>query len=315
MPAPQAAPPTHAPRRPPPGLRHVRKSRRRVASVEVTRPKPSALERRAGPLLILLFALLSGGGHVALFETAVRLGLVSRAKPKPPPTKLEVAVIEKKSEPPPPPAEPPPEPLKPKPPKKVIPLAKPPPEPPPKTLPPPPPDAPPPPPDVKPAPPPPNAEAARPTSTPVPIVGLSLSSTTAGGSFSVNVGNTAYGAVGSIAQAPAEVKPYKAERYVPSYQLPEPPAFLNNLSESEMEKFYPPDARRDEVEDEVKVKLTIDDDGSVVAVKVVGWIHKQYPFDEAARKLARLYRFRPAQVDGRAVATEITFTIRWELPY
>jgi TonB family protein len=65
----------------------------------------------------------------------------------------------------------------------------------------------------------------------------------------------------------------------------------------------------------VVVKLVVDDDGSVADVKVVRWVHREYPFDEAARRLARLYRFKPAKVDGQAVATEVTFTIRWELPY
>jgi hypothetical protein len=36
-------------------------------------------------------------------------------------------------------------------------------------------------------------------------------------------------------------------------------------------------------------------------------------FGPAAAKLARLYRFKPARIDGRAVATEIPFTIRFVL--
>lgn len=268
----------------------------------------------SGPVLLLLLALLSAGVHLGAFEGAVAFGILERAKPKPHNSRIEVAVIEKLP-PPPPPLPPPPEPEKPKPPapKKIVKLEKLP--PPPKNLPPPPPDAPPPPPDMPPAPPPPTNAAVNLTPTPIVIAGISLSSTSTSGSFKMNVGNTAYGPVGRVAVAPAEVKPYKAERYVPVYQLPEAPAFLNNVSDSEMEKFYPPDARRDEIEDAVEVKLVVDDDGSVVKVTVVKWIHRDYKFDEAARQLAKLYRFRPAKVDGQAVATEITFTIRWELPY
>jgi protein TonB len=278
-------------------------------------PRRNETERSAGPLLLLLMIFFSGAAHFGAFEAAVSFGLLERAKPKPKPTKLQVAVVEKKRAEPPPPPPKAPEPPKPKPPKKVIKLDQPPPKPPDVKPPPPPPDAPPPPPDVKPAPPPPTTEAAKPTSTAVPLVGISLSSTSTNGSFSMNVGNTAYGQVARVAPKPEDVKPYKAERYVPVYQLPESPVFLNNVSEAEMERFYPADARRDEVEDTVEVKLIVDEDGTVAQVKVVKWIHRDYKFDEAAKQLAKLYRFKPAKMDGKAVATEITFTIRWELPY
>ena len=256
---------------------------------------------RLAPLLWLLIALGSAGTHLGLFDLAVRLGLAHRTAP-PVRQKLEVAVVRKA--PPPPAPEVVPEPPKPPEPKKVVKLDKPAPRP----------VATPAPPVESPAPPPPNVEAAKPSAA-VPLAGISLSSTSSAGAFSMNVGNTAYGEVARKATKPEEVKPYKAERYVPPHQLPEAPAFLDNVSAAEMEKFYPPKARRDEVEDEVVVKLVVDDDGSVADVKVVRWVHREYPFDEAARRLARLYRFKPAKVDGQAVATEVTFTIRWELPY
>jgi protein TonB len=280
---------------------------RREAGHAVRRPRAvPSVERapsraaRLGPLLWLLVAFGSAGAHAGLFEWAVRTGLAHRTVP-PPKQTLEVAVVRRA----PPPPEPPPEPPKaPEPPatKKVLKVEASPPRPVP------------PPAAESPAPPPPNTEAPKPTPA-VPLAGISLSSTSSAGAFAMNVGNTAYGEVSRTAPRPEDVKPYKAERYVPPHQLPESPAFLDNVSPAEMEKFYPPNARRDEVEDEVVVKLVVDDDGSVVDVKVVRWQHRDYPFDDAARRLARLYRFRPAKVDGKAVATEVTFTIRWELPY
>jgi protein TonB len=299
----------------PPGRRHraAPKRGRALKAPVPRRPEKDPIERLGG-LAVLLLIALSLGGHLGLFRAAVSFGMLNGPQQKPKPSKLEVAVVEKKVEPPKPPPPEPPKPKPPPPPKKIIKLDKPLP-PPPKNAPPPPPDAPPPPPDVKPALPPPTTEAAKPTPNAVPLVGISLSSTSAAGSFAMNVGNTAMGQVARVAPKPQDVKPYKAERYVPVYQLPEAPVFLNNVSETEMEKFYPQNARRDEVEDTVEVKLVVDDDGTVAQVKVVSWIHKDYAFDEAAKKLAKLYRFKPAKLDGKAVATEITFTIRWELPY
>jgi protein TonB len=305
-----------APREPPPpprrpvGHRVVKSVHRgRALKTPVVKPPPSKLEELAGPALILLIMLLSLGVHVGAFEGLVNYGSAHRVAP--PKRRIEVAVVEKKVEPPTPP---PPEPEKPKPPppKKIVKLTKPPPEP-PKNLPPPPPDAPPPPPDLPP--PPPTVEAKNVTPNPVVIAGIQLSSTSTGGSFSMNVGNTAMGQVGRVATKPEEVKPYKAERYVPAYQLPEAPVFLNNLSNEEVQKEYPPDALRDEVEESVKLRLIIDDDGTVAKVTVLDWQHKQYKFEEAAKRVASKFRFKPAKMNGQAVATEITFTLRFELPY
>jgi protein TonB len=216
--------------------------------------------------------------------------------------KIEVAVVERPRPPPPPP--PKIEPPKPEPPKPVVQHK-------PIPLPRPPPDAPPPPKDLKPLPPPPTAEAPKPTPAPVVIPGLTLSSTSATGSFAVSVGNT-FGAPGKYAANPADVKPYKAEHYAAAYAITENPVDLNNLTDDEMRKFYPPEALKDQLEAEVRAKITIDDDGSVV--KVVILEAAGHGFDDAARKLLMKKRFKPAKVNGQVVATEIPFTLHFELP-
>jgi len=193
----------------------------------------------------------------------------------------------------------------------------------------------------------------KPAGSAPPVVGLSLESTATGGKSAINVGNTAGGAVSGTATDPSAVRPgtraggtgtggsgtgtggtgtatgprpqplppgvVKADTFIPAYQLPKmgstPAKFLNNVPESVMERFFPAAARRDEVEDQVVMKLTIDSDGTVVAAKVVRWSRREYEFDKASVELARMYRFSPAIVAGKAVATEIVFTINWELPY
>ncbi len=258
----------------------------------------------AGPLLLLLMILVSAGAHVAVWAGLRTAGLLS-PRVVPPPERVRIAVVEEKPRPPPPkPTPPPPKPrpqrvyrhFRPRPVK-------------------PPPKAPPPPVQAPPAPPPPTVEAKKATPKPIPLVGISFSSTSTAGSFAMNVGNTAMGSFTPVAPAPKEAKPYKAKRYVPVYELPVAPALLGCPSDDEMAKTYPPAARRDGVEDTVIAKLVVDSDGSVARVRVVSWTHKQYPFDVAAEKDLKRCRFRPGKLNGQAVATEITYTLHFELPY
>jgi protein TonB len=91
----------------------------------------------------------------------------------------------------------------------------------------------------------------------------------------------------------------------------EPPEFLDNVSAEQVRSFYPEAARRDSFEAPVKLKLIIDFDGSVARAVALG--DPGYGMAAAAARLARLYRFTPPRMNGRAVATEIVFTIRFEL--
>ncbi len=169
-------------------------------------------------------------------------------------------------------------------------------------------EAPPPPADV---PPPPIQEAPAETAKPQLITGLGLQSTSATGSFAVGVGNTLYGKAAPKAAAPADAKPYRAKEYAAAYALTDAPVFLDNVSLNQVRSFYPEDARKARIEGSVAVKLTVDDDGTVVKVVVVN--DPGHGFGPAAARLARLYKFKPARVDGRAVATEIAFTIHFEV--
>lgn len=220
----------------------------------------------------------------------------------PPPRPVDMEIIERPKPPPPPPvAKPePPRPIeKPKPPPKV-------------RLPPPPKEKPPPPPPEA-KPPPPN-QPPPPQQKPVPInIGLSLSSTTQAGSFAAPVGNTMYGKPGDKAADPSASKAYQAPpagpRFVPSYQVTEPPQVE---SQPDVRAFYPDEARKDGLEGQVLLQLGISADGHVTKAKVL----KQagHGFDEAAVKIAlQKLRFRPARLNGEPVATEITYTLTFLL--
>jgi periplasmic protein TonB len=237
-----------------------------------------------------LFVLLSVSLHAVGFLLADR---IPRPAPAPAQRPVELVVVEVQRPPPPAPVkqEPPrpaPRPVRP-PPVKVASTAKPPPPPPADAAPPPPNDAPPP----------------TPTKAPL-VVGISMSSTTSAGTFSAPVGNTAYGKTANKATAPSEVKPYSAKRYVPVYQVDSEPTPL-----SRYEPPYPPEARRAQIEGQVVLSITVDSDGSVVAVKVVSG--PGFGLNEAARDALRRFRFRPAIKGGEAVATELKYVFTFQL--
>jgi protein TonB len=254
----------------------------------IRRPPPDVLERR--PLATLAALLIvSAGIHFAVLRAAGRRGLPNHLQPAP--QSLRVAVVDKPL--PPPEAPTPPIPPAPRPTSRPPPI---PPSPSPE------------PPD--PAEPPPAEEAPSPQQPPELVPGLALSATSQAGSFAVPTGNTLAGRP-RTGPAPAGAAPGEGGAPAPAYALTEQPVFLDNVSAAEMRRYYPEQARKARIEGVVRTRLTLAADGRVVKVAVI-----EDPgdgFGQAAAKLARLYRFRPARIDGRPVATEIDFTIRFQL--
>jgi len=160
------------------------------------------------------------------------------------------------------------------------------------------------------APPPPTAEAQRETSRPVVITGITMESTSQGGTMAVGVGNTLRGTPERTAAAPEAVKPYKAEQYSPAAQVSELPRPLNRESLN-LRKYYPAQARRSGFEGDVVLRLLIDADGSIAKVEVVS--DPGEGLGAAAAQAVRELRFEPAKVNGVAVATTVPFTIHFTL--
>ncbi|HYQ81779.1 MAG TPA: energy transducer TonB [Anaeromyxobacteraceae bacterium] len=162
------------------------------------------------------------------------------------------------------------------------------------------------------APPPPNQPppAEAPTRTAPVRIGVAMEATTSAGTVAVPVGNTLYGKMPEKAPDPSEVQPYRAERYAPPTQvtsLPEP------VEVSVPKDEYPPEAARAGVEGEVKLRLLVDETGRVRQATVVR--DPGYGLGPAAARIAkRWFRFKPALRGGEAVATEIPFTVLFELP-
>jgi len=161
------------------------------------------------------------------------------------------------------------------------------------------------------APPPPTKEAAQTSPAPVIITGITLESTSQGGSFAVGVGNTLRGTPSEKAHAPEEVKPYKAEKYAPAAQVTELPRPLNRESVN-LRKYYPQQALRAGFEGDVVLRLLIDADGTVAKVDIVSDPGEGLG-PAAAEAVRREYRFAPATVNGVAVATTVPFTVHFTL--
>ena len=159
------------------------------------------------------------------------------------------------------------------------------------------------------APPPPSREAQQEQREPIVLPGVTLESTSQGSSFGVSAGNTLYGQPSSTARDPHEARPYKAERYVAASQVNELPA-VESRPDS-LRPFYPEAARRRGVEGDVVLRLLINGDGSLAKVDVIG--DPGAGLGTAGERAIRQFRFRAGKVDGRPVATTITYVLHFVL--
>ncbi len=75
---------------------------------------------------------------------------------------------------------------------------------------------------------------------------------------------------------------------------------------------YPTKAWADQVEADVVVLLTVDEEGAVTDVELVE--PAGHGFDESALVAARNLRFTPAKIDGAPVAVQIRYTFRFRVP-
>jgi len=164
------------------------------------------------------------------------------------------------------------------------------------------------------APPPPNEspppDAAPPTARAPVRIGISMSGSTPGGTFAAPAGNTLYGVMPKVAPAPAEVKPYRSERYVPPTQVTVLPKPVGDCVLPA--KDYPEQAARLGIEGVAVLVVTVDEGGQIVDARVVE--DPGHGLGAAAASLVRRCKFEPARRGGEAVATSFRYKVRFELP-
>jgi protein TonB len=109
--------------------------------------------------------------------------------------------------------------------------------------------------------------------------------------------------LGGVASFPNLTLP-PAKRVISGVQLLTP--------ETELKPPYPASKLLNEEEAALRLRLTIDQNGRVVAVDPVG--NADPVFLSAARKhLLAHWRYKPATEDGRAIASSIVITLKFEL--
>ena len=89
------------------------------------------------------------------------------------------------------------------------------------------------------------------------------------------------------------------------------PRILREPSPAELQKSYPEEARRLGLEGDVRLELLVSVKGRVIRSKVLKKAGNG--FDKAARKLAKLFRFRPAMQGDNPVAVWIPRTFKFRL--
>ncbi len=160
-----------------------------------------------------------------------------------------------------------------------------------------------------PAPPPPSSPPPRNAPQGPVRIGISMSSTTEAGAGAATVGNTLHGPVPDRTPDGEAARPYRSDHHArPSEvaSLPEPISIEVPQSE------YPQEAKRLGFEGAVRLLLMVDEEGRVRKAAILADPgHGLGP--AAARVAERYFRFRPAQRAGEAVATEIPFTVHFQL--
>jgi len=78
-----------------------------------------------------------------------------------------------------------------------------------------------------------------------------------------------------------------------------------------LRRAYPPQARRDGLEGDVRLRILVSTEGRVIEIRVVAAAGSG--FDEAATRLARGLRFSPGTKDGRPARVWIPWTFRFRL--
>jgi len=169
--------------------------------------------------------------------------------------------------------------------------------------------------------PPPPVEAPK----PVRVIGLSMESTTEGGSGpSFAVGNTRLGETAEKAVAPKDVSAVPAG---PAAPAPTGPARSNRAAshipvagvtytlpkrKRPQEPPFPATLKTQGIEGDVTVMVSIDETGHVTSVKILK--ETPYPeFTEAARATALAEEFEPATRDGVPMKYTLSFTYRFRL--
>ena len=147
-----------------------------------------------------------------------------------------------------------------------------------------------------------------PSARPIVMPGLTLQSTARAASSDLRLPSGGGALAGERSSGAAPAGGGGIGRLVDAGEVTEPPAVV---ARAELRRFYPPEAVRNGFEGEVKLRLLVAQDGTLAQVDVLR--DPGEGLGDAGARAIRSYRFRPARVNGEAVATIIDFTLHFVL--
>ncbi|MBE2248298.1 MAG: energy transducer TonB [Myxococcus sp.] len=122
----------------------------------------------------------------------------------------------------------------------------------------------------------------------------------------IQVGNTLYGESATKAVDATTVQPYTGPSAPPAPVITEP-----TVKAEWTDGVYPEEARLNDIEGVVRLRITVSAEGQVTDVVVVKGLG--FGLDEEARRRIKRFRFTPATRDGQPVAMTIPFNFRFAL--
>ena len=146
-----------------------------------------------------------------------------------------------------------------------------------------------------------------PEARPIVMQGLTLQST-ARASNDVQLPSGGGALVGVRSSGAAPSGGGGVGRLVDAGDVTEPPAVV---ARAELRRFYPAEAMKNGFEGDVKLRLLVAQDGTLAQVDILR--DPGEGLGDAGARAIRSYRFRPARVNGEAVATIIHFTLHFVL--
>ncbi len=136
-----------------------------------------------------------------------------------------------------------------------------------------------------------------------PVFGITMDSTIPNAAFVVPPGNSSFGPAKKLVD---EVKPLGGSKFAAPGSADSEPSVLG-----EVKVEYPPEAKLNDIDGVVRLRVTTDERGAVTSVVVISG--PGYGLDEAAREALKRFRFKPATKAGEPVGYTFTYSYRFEL--
>jgi protein TonB len=137
----------------------------------------------------------------------------------------------------------------------------------------------------------------------LPVFGIAPDATARESAFVLPPGNSSFGSATKIVN---DVKQYGGSKFAPPGSADSEPTVIG-----EVKVDYPADAKLNDIDGVVRLRVTTDERGKVTSVVVISG--PGFGLDEAARDALKRFTFKPATKAGEPVGYTFTYSYRFEL--